>query len=1125
MMEPFALPNINNLTQRSGTALHTGKTPDGSVFLMFLAMHQLAAEQASIPSETFPPDSNGDVLKALGNGRKIDLTKVTIATVEKGAELAYNKKTPHLILNGRIQHPASQDAGHKTQDSGQQGENPDLGSSVLSLESLNIQHQASSIKHQILRHSHHVAQPSIVHIASQPETIERILHISPPDQPFLRIKPAADRRLPITDHRSRITDHGLRITGHGSPVTDHQSRITNYGSRTHDAAYTNARETLPGSSVLRPAAIPDDINITGSPHTIILAKASAEEQTPYASPKSDTFDLWAREAGNIEGKKLGDGIIFAKYRSGYTEANPEVSVQVKHTTHEAYRPLETEHAPQVDASQVKPSAQIQRLIYVSNGSGSQEHQRISEIGERPVIDNATYSRSGSLADEVIETPIPEDNPGSSELQQSIKPGSQIALTVDRSQITRPISGVKGSPESSLQDSGLRFAAISSSASQVAPVAEKVQESQPQKIIAQTPREHVPIEDGVQEIQPELVADEQVDRIHQPLWREIIAQNVQGHGKHPQVNDQVRIGARHEAAPLGAFEAASVVEKVQESQPQKIIPQTLRGYVRTADNIQKIQPELVAEEEVNRIHQPPRQEIITQNVQAHGDHPQVNDQVRTGTRHEAATLDAFQAASVVGKLQESQPQKTIPRTPLEYVRTEGNIQKIQPELVAEEKVDSIHQPLQREIITRNVQGYSKHPQVNDEVRIGTRHEVAPSDAFEVASVAEKVQESQLQETITQTLRGYVRTEDNIQKIRPELVAEEKIDKIHHPPRQEIIAQDMQQYGKHLEPNDEAKIEARYEAAPVVELVQESQPQKTMPQTPREYVWIEGNTQEIQPEPVAEYNVDRIHQPLRQEVGPQGVQEYGKHLELNDEAEIKTRYEAAPSNAFEEAPVAEKVQMSQPHEIVLQPVQQSVRAKDDVQEFQPELSRSKETGRIHQSTHQAVSSQDLQEYGKHFELRTESQPYGKEIQAASSMPELPDKIPFYVSKMVAGERSEAIWIQLEPEHLGKVKLRVLLRDNRISVNLSVNRPETKEIIEAQVPDIRRSLAQHEIKLAEFRVSLENGFSNFNPRYSNLLQDNADTDSRPAYEQGDWNRSKGEHNTRQRYYTSDSLVDLLA
>ena len=107
MMNSFALQNIINLTQGSGTALHPGRIPDGLGFPIFLAVEQLAAEQASIPSETFLPDSDGDILKALGNGRRIDLTKVTIAPVEKGAELAHNKKAPYSILDRSIQHQAS----------------------------------------------------------------------------------------------------------------------------------------------------------------------------------------------------------------------------------------------------------------------------------------------------------------------------------------------------------------------------------------------------------------------------------------------------------------------------------------------------------------------------------------------------------------------------------------------------------------------------------------------------------------------------------------------------------------------------------------------------------------------------------------------------------------------------------------------------------------------------------------------------------------------------------------------------------------------------------------------------------------------------------------------------------
>jgi radical SAM family uncharacterized protein/radical SAM-linked protein len=52
---------------------------------------------------------------------------------------------------GRVMKIASQDARHKTQDTGQKEKSPDLGSSVLSLESLNIQHPASRIRFQFAK--------------------------------------------------------------------------------------------------------------------------------------------------------------------------------------------------------------------------------------------------------------------------------------------------------------------------------------------------------------------------------------------------------------------------------------------------------------------------------------------------------------------------------------------------------------------------------------------------------------------------------------------------------------------------------------------------------------------------------------------------------------------------------------------------------------------------------------------------------------------------------------------------------------------------------------------------------------------------------------------------------------
>lgn len=152
---------------------------------------------------------------------------------------------------------------------------------------------------------------------------------------------------------------------------------------------------------------------------------------------------------------------------------------------------------------------------------------------------------------------------------------------------------------------------------------------------------------------------------------------------------------------------------------------------------------------------------------------------------------------------------------------------------------------------------------------------------------------------------------------------------------------------------------------------------------------------------------------------------------------------------------------------------------------------------------------------------------EFQVTSSLSELPDKIPQYANKMVSSEGASSISIQLEPEHLGKIRFRVSLRNKRISASLSVDRVQTKEIIELQLPDIRKNLANYEIEVTELSVSLENDLSGSNPRYSDSFRDGQGNDMTAPYQRGKQDDDIDEQMQEilpQRYIRTNALVDLL-
>ena len=95
------------------------------------------------------------------------------------------------------------------------------------------------------------------------------------------------------------------------------------------------------------------------------------------------------------------------------------------------------------------------------------------------------------------------------------------------------------------------------------------------------------------------------------------------------------------------------------------------------------------------------------------------------------------------------------------------------------------------------------------------------------------------------------------------------------------------------------------------------------------------------------------------------------------------------------------------------------------------------------------------------------------------------------------------------------------------MSVESLETKEIIELQLPDIKQSLLQHDVKITELSVSLNNGSLGSNPRNSGFSNergdffDNTGLDRGETYEQGDEHRSNA---LTGQEITSDGQVNLL-
>ncbi|MGQ9608257.1 MAG: flagellar hook-length control protein FliK, partial [bacterium] len=155
--------------------------------------------------------------------------------------------------------------------------------------------------------------------------------------------------------------------------------------------------------------------------------------------------------------------------------------------------------------------------------------------------------------------------------------------------------------------------------------------------------------------------------------------------------------------------------------------------------------------------------------------------------------------------------------------------------------------------------------------------------------------------------------------------------------------------------------------------------------------------------------------------------------------------------------------------------------------------------------------------------------KEENVTVKINELSSKIVEYIKNIKTDKtlhKSNAVFISIEPENLGKIKFKFLMHDNKVSAELYVSRPITKEIIEAQISDIKKALLQDNIQVSSFNVNLEDRGSKHSFNNYDLSQENRSTQDSRFY------KDKEQPNNRQensgwryaRYTNSRSLVDLF-
>ena len=146
--------------------------------------------------------------------------------------------------------------------------------------------------------------------------------------------------------------------------------------------------------------------------------------------------------------------------------------------------------------------------------------------------------------------------------------------------------------------------------------------------------------------------------------------------------------------------------------------------------------------------------------------------------------------------------------------------------------------------------------------------------------------------------------------------------------------------------------------------------------------------------------------------------------------------------------------------------------------------------------------------------------------SKVVELPDKITQYINTVKNDTKPQSVMIQLEPANLGKIKLKVSVKDNKLMAEMSVASFATKEIIEAQLPDIKRSLMQYDLQVSGFSVTIDNGSSKFGSYNPNSSQQGKWSSESWGNNRGDENNNNSHENTKRymRYVNNESMVDIL-
>ncbi len=216
--------------------------------------------------------------------------------------------------------------------------------------------------------------------------------------------------------------------------------------------------------------------------------------------------------------------------------------------------------------------------------------------------------------------------------------------------------------------------------------------------------------------------------------------------------------------------------------------------------------------------------------------------------------------------------------------------------------------------------------------------------------------------------------------------------------------------------------------------------------------------VQPETGDQQGESQDSQPqadkgLKAPVMPVATQQVPQSIEsLRASEKVSTLVNAAPEAAIAKAPVADAAKPAQD----IATAALMTEAMQETETAQP----AGETVRPWQLPH-AVGSAEVQ--APQAQVIEEGAPTGEPMPMREAM-----RTTFTQAAKEPGKMSE-LRLQLTPEHLGRMEIRVMSHEGNLSAQIRVDHAQARDMMQVQIAELRQSLADQGIKIDRLEVSV--------------------------------------------------------